>query len=36
MRFAEVVTAYRDPRGELVAEARMTLIETSKPASGGS
>jgi hypothetical protein len=31
MRFAEIVTEYRDPDGVLVAEARMTLIETARP-----
>jgi acyl dehydratase len=32
MRFAEIVTEYRNPEGALVAEARMTLIETARPA----
>jgi MaoC dehydratase-like protein len=31
MRFAVLVTEYRDEGGELVAEARMTLIERAKP-----
>jgi hypothetical protein len=35
MRFAEIVTEYRDPAGALVAEARMTLIETARPATEG-
>jgi hypothetical protein len=30
MRFATVVTEYRDPGGALVAEARATFIETAK------
>jgi len=34
MRFVEVVTEYRDERGDLVAEARNTLIETARPPSG--
>jgi len=36
LRFAEIVTSYRDGAGELVAEGRTTVIETSKPASEGS
>ena len=32
MRFAEILTEYRNAEGELVAEARMTLIETARPA----
>ena len=36
LRFAEIVTSYRDGMGELVAEGRTTVIETSKPASDGS
>ena len=35
MRFAVVVTEYRDPDGTLVAEARKTLIETA-PKEGAS
>jgi hypothetical protein len=31
MRFAEIVTLYRDPEGTAVVEARMTLIETARP-----
>ncbi len=31
MKFAEIVTEFRDEQGNLVAEARATLIETSKP-----
>jgi acyl dehydratase len=31
MRFAEIVSEYRDPEGKVVAEARMTLIETARP-----
>ena len=31
MRFAVLVTEYRNPAGHLVAEARMTLIERAKP-----
>jgi hypothetical protein len=32
MRFAVVVTEFRDAAGTLVAESRMTLIETANPA----
>lgn len=32
MEFTVLVTEYRDPTGRLVAEARMTLIETSRAA----
>lgn len=31
MRFAKLVTEYRDQAGELVAEQRTTIIETAKP-----
>jgi hypothetical protein len=31
MRFAVLVTEYRDEAGELVAEARMTVIERARP-----
>jgi len=31
MRFAEIVTEYRDEQGAVVVEARMTLIETARP-----
>jgi hypothetical protein len=31
MRFAEIVTSYRNAEGTVVAEARMTLIETARP-----
>jgi hypothetical protein len=30
MRFAEMVTEYRDERGTVVAESRTTMIETGK------
>lgn len=36
MRFAEIVTEYKDQTGTVVAESRMTLIETGKPATEGS
>ncbi len=36
MRFTVVVTEFRSPQGELVAEARATVIETSQPAGEGS
>lgn len=32
MTFADLVTEYRDEHGALVAEARATVLETSKPA----
>jgi hypothetical protein len=35
MRFARIVTQYRDPAGTLVAEQRTTIIETAKPPSAG-
>lgn len=35
MRFTEMVTEFRDEAGTLVAESRMILIITSKPASEG-
>lgn len=31
MRFAKLITEYRDESGELVAEQRTTVIETAKP-----
>jgi hypothetical protein len=31
MRFAKIVTEYRDAAGSLVAEQRTTVIETAKP-----
>jgi hypothetical protein len=31
MTFVETVTEFRDPSGEVVAEARSTVIETGKP-----
>ena len=31
MSFAEIATEFRDEDGVLVAEARATLIETSRP-----
>jgi N-terminal half of MaoC dehydratase len=34
MRFMDLVTEFRDPDGRLVAEAKSTTIETSKPANG--
>ena len=36
MRFAKLVTEYRDDAGNLVAEQRTTVIETAKPPSSGS
>jgi N-terminal half of MaoC dehydratase len=35
MKFAEMITEYRDEHGTLVAEARGTAIETSQPPSAG-
>lgn len=35
MRFARLVTQYRDAAGTLVAEQRTTIIETAKPPSDG-
>ena len=34
MRFAKVITEYRDDAGTLVAEQRTTIIETAKPPKG--
>jgi hypothetical protein len=34
MRFAKIVTEYRDSSGELVAEQRTTLVETARPPKG--
>lgn len=31
MRFAQIITEYRDPAGRLVAEQRTTAIETARP-----
>ena len=36
MRFAEMVTEYKDQNGKVVAESRTTMIETGKPATEGS
>jgi acyl dehydratase len=36
MRFAEMVTEYKDQTGTVVAESRTTMIETGKPATEGS
>ena len=36
MRFTVLVTEFRTPEGELVAESRATVIETSRPAGEGS
>jgi glyceraldehyde 3-phosphate dehydrogenase len=36
MRFAEMVTEYKDQTGKVVAESRTTMIETGKPATEGS
>ena len=35
MRFAKIVTEYRDSSGELVAEQRTTLVETARPPKEG-
>jgi hypothetical protein len=35
MKFAEMITEYRDEAGTLVAEARGTVIETSQPPTSG-
>jgi hypothetical protein len=35
MVFTDSVTEFRDAGGRLVAEARSTIIETSKPATEG-
>jgi acyl dehydratase len=36
MRFAEMVTEYKDQNGKVVAESRTTMIETGKPATEAS
>ena len=36
MRFAEMVTEYRDEAGKVVAQSRTTMIETGKPPTEGS
>jgi hypothetical protein len=36
MKFRELITEYRDEKGELVAEAHGTIIETSQAPTGGS
>jgi hypothetical protein len=33
MRFADIVTTYRNERGDVVVESHMTLIETARPPS---